>query len=156
MQHNIQMLTEVFNGGYHWEIVAGLCVDHLCWTTMDEEDQQLLTTVAMEKMVHFKMDKVPISQHVKHFIEFHLQWVRPTLLVVACCKSTTPATTRKQWWRRWNSNNNNDDGNNNNAAATNIKDKDKVINEDEGSATRKYRVQWKYNILFTAYDFEAG
>ncbi len=75
------MLTEVFNSGYCWEIVTGLCVDCLCWTTTDEEDQQLLAMVAMEKTVRFKMDKVPISQHIKHFIEFHLQWVRPTLLV---------------------------------------------------------------------------
>ncbi len=39
MQHNIQMLTEVFNGGYCWEIVTELCVNCLCWTTMDEEDE---------------------------------------------------------------------------------------------------------------------
>ncbi len=122
------MLTEVFNGGYHREIVAGLRVDCLCWTTTDEEDQQLLATVATEKTVRFKMDKVPISQHVKHFIEFHLQRVRPMLLAAAGMKSTPMSRKRR---RRQKSSNNNDEGDD--AMATCDKDNGNVNEEDEGN-----------------------
>jgi hypothetical protein len=113
LQRYIQMLTEVFNSGYCQEIIAGLHVDHLSWMATDDKDQELLATVTTEKTAHFKTDKVPISHHVKHFIKFHLQQVRPILLALAAAPQPMDNDNNDDN-NEDNDDDNNDDNNNNN------------------------------------------
>lgn len=67
---------EVFNGGYWCEIVAGLHVDWLKWLTIVNTIEAMVPT---EKSACFKMDKVPLSSYIKHFVEFFIQHVWPVL-----------------------------------------------------------------------------
>jgi hypothetical protein len=93
-QHYLIMLSELLNGGLCQEILAGICLDHLHWTS---NAKSLMAIVAAEKVAWFKMNQVPISTHLKHYFEFFLKHVWTGLLIMSTSKCTTNVDLLSLW-----------------------------------------------------------